>query len=151
MKMTCPLYVMFMLFVFVSWGYLSGFAELPAQETSTTSLFDGTFSGWEGDTASVWRIENDTIVAGSMDSPARRNEFLCTKSKYSDFELTLEFKTTGIEKINAGVQFRTRLLRESHAAGEQQYNEVIGYQADIGDGYHGCLYCLLYTSPSPRD
>ncbi len=141
MKMTCPLNVMFMLFVFVSWGYLSGITESHAQEKGAkVALFDGTFSGWEGDTASVWRIENDTIVAGSMDSPARRNEFLCSKSKYSDFELTLEFKTNGTKKINAGVQFRTQLMREKHASKAQQYNEVVGYQADIGDGYHGCLY-----------
>jgi hypothetical protein len=31
-------------------------------------LFDGrTFTGWEGDTATVWRIDDGTIVAGSLD------------------------------------------------------------------------------------
>ncbi len=108
------------------------------------SLFDGTFSGWEGDIENTWRIEDGTIIAGSMAGPAPRNEFLCSKSKYSDFELTLEFKTTGTEKINAGIQFRTQLASGAHASGqqeaEQEYHEVIGYQADIGEGYHGCLY-----------
>ena len=117
------------------------FAQSPKK---SVSLFDGTsFSGWRGDTAETWRIESGTIVAGSMDKPAARNEFLCTEARYSDFDLTLEFKIVGTEKLNAGVQFRTELIREEHAEGRhaaEQYSEVCGYQADIGTGYHGCLY-----------
>jgi hypothetical protein len=118
--------------------------EQTEAEQSKVSLFDGTFSGWEGDTENTWRIEDGTIIAGSMEKAAPRNEFLCTTTKYSDFELTLEFKTTGTEKINAGVQFRSELLRHKQLPGEpkpkQEYHEIIGYQADIGEGYHGCLY-----------
>ena len=103
------------------------------QKPGPVSLFDGTsFEGWEGDTEKTWRIENETIIAGSADKAAPQNEFICTTSRYSDFELTLEFRTTGTEKINAGVQFRTERIPDHH--------EVIGYQADIGEGYYGCLY-----------
>ena len=113
-------------------------------EPNKAKLFDGTFAGWEGDTKNTWRIENGTIVAGYMDKAAPRNEFLCTTTKYSDFELTLEFKTTGTKKINAGVQFRSELLRKKPPKDQpkpvQQFHEIVGFQADIGDGYHGCLY-----------
>ena len=121
-------------------------SDISAQhsDSNKTKLFDGTFTGWEGDTEKTWRIEDGTIIAGSMDKAAPRNEFLCTTAKFSDFELTLEFKTTGTEKINAGVQFRSELLRKRWIKDQpkpvQEYHEVVGYQADIGDGYHGCLY-----------
>ena len=108
-----------------------------AQDTSTTSLFDGTFNGWEGDTENTWRIENGVIVAGSDDSAAPRNEFLTTVKKYGDFDLRLKFKTTGTKKINCGIQFRSERVREKDGL---PLNEVIGYQADIGENVHGYLY-----------
>lgn len=100
-------------------------------------LFDGkTFDGWEGDTATTWRIEDGEIAAGSVDKKQPRNEFLSTKADYANFELKLEFKLQGDPKtgfINGGVQFRS----ERHPNGF----EMIGYQADIGDPkYWGALY-----------
>ncbi len=101
-------------------------------------LFDGkTFMGWEGDTQSTWRIENGEIVAGSLDKKQARNEFLSTTETYSDFELTLEFKLTGVPGsgfINGGVQFRSERMTDPAW-------EMKGYQADIGDPkYWGALY-----------
>jgi|LakMenEpi03Aug12_release.lakeMendotaPanAssembly.Ray.scaffolds.fasta_scaffold116444_2 hypothetical protein len=96
-------------------------------------LFDGrTFSGWNGDTATTWRIEDGTIVAGDAARPAARNEFLATDRSFSDFELALEYKLDCGQKCNAGVQFRTTRVPNHH--------EVIGYQADIGPGWDGSLY-----------
>jgi hypothetical protein len=41
------------------------------------SLFDGkTFAGWEGDTKKTWRVEEGSIVGGSLDAEVPRNEFL---------------------------------------------------------------------------
>lgn len=98
------------------------------------ALFDGkTFAGWEGDTAKTWRIEDGCIVGGSLDVAVPRNEFLCSKQTYGDFELKLKFKLLGDPKqVNAGVQFRTKRIPNHH--------EVSGYQADIGQGYWGALY-----------
>jgi len=101
------------------------------------SLFDGkTFDGWEGDTASTWRIENGEIVAGSVDKKQPRNEFLSTKADYANFELKLEFKLVGDPKsgfVNGGVQIRSERIPDHY--------EMIGYQADIGDPkYWGALY-----------
>ena len=97
-------------------------------------LFDGkTFTGWDGDTEKTWRIEDGVIVGGSLDAVVPRNEFLCTTKTYGDFELRVKFKLLGDpEKVNAGVQIRTKRIPKHH--------EVIGYQADIGQGYWGALY-----------
>lgn len=95
------------------------------------SLFDGkTFTGWEGN-LEWFRIQDGAIVGGSLEKPVPRNEFLCTEKVYKDFELRLQFKVLG-EKVNAGIQIRTRRIPNHH--------EVIGYQADLGDGWWGSLY-----------
>ncbi|WP_084416813.1 DUF6265 family protein [Mariniblastus fucicola] len=108
------------------------------QSKQRVSLFDGsTFQDWNGDTENTWRIKDGAIVAGSMDKPAARNEFLVTSKKYSDFDLRLKFKITGTQKINCGVQFRSERATEQD---DVPLHEVIGYQADIGDDVHGCLY-----------
>lgn len=96
-------------------------------------LFDGhSLKGWVGDTEHVWRVQDGAIVAGSLTHRAERNEFLSTEREFGDFDLTLKFKITGKDRVNAGVQFRTKRIPNHH--------EVIGYQADIGPGYYGCLY-----------
>lgn len=102
---------------------LTGVAEL--------RLFDGaTFTGWEGN-LDWFRIEQGEIVAGTFEKPIPQNEFLCTKESYEDFDLTLEVKLTG-KGANAGIQFRTARIPNHH--------EVSGYQADMGEGWWGCLY-----------
>ena len=98
------------------------------------SLFDGkSFDGWEGDTEKTFRIEEGCIVAGSLDVVVPRNEFLCTRKTYGDFELKVKFKLIGDKaKANAGIQFRTQRIPNHH--------EVSGYQADVGQDYWGALY-----------
>ena len=100
---------------------------------SGTPLFDGqSFAGWNGDTKRLWRIENGAIVAGDERQAVPRNEFLATNREFEDFELRYEYRIDGIDKPNAGVQFRSRRVPDHH--------EVIGYQADIGPGITGALY-----------
>jgi len=105
-----------------------------AADAEPKALFDGkTLTGWEGDTDKTWRIEDGTIVGGSLDAVVPRNEFLCTTKAYGDFDLKLHFKLVGDRKqVNAGVQFRTKRIPKHH--------EVSGYQADIGQHYWGALY-----------
>jgi hypothetical protein len=94
-------------------------------------IFDGkTFEGWEGD-LKIFRIQDGAIVGGSLKDKVARNEFLCTKKTYSDFELRLKVKLLG-EGANAGIQFRTKRIPNHH--------EVTGYQADMGQGWWGALY-----------
>lgn len=96
-------------------------------------LFDGkTLDGWEGN-LDYFRVEDGAIVAGNLNKATPRNEFLCTKKAYSDFELRLKVKLSGDPaSANAGVQIRSRRI--------PNHNEMIGYQADMGQQYWGCLY-----------
>ena len=115
----------------VACPWVAAAEQPPAAPVET--LFDGTtFAGWNGDTKATWRIEDGTIVAGSPTAAAPRNEFLATDRTFGDFELRFEYKIDGSKDLNAGVQFRTVRIPNHH--------EVIGYQADIGDAYEGCLY-----------
>lgn len=94
-------------------------------------LFNGkTFDGWQGD-LKTFRIEDGAIVGGSLAAPIPRNEFLTTTEEFDDFELRLKFKLLG-EKTNAGIQIRSQRIPDHH--------EMIGYQADLGQTYWGCLY-----------
>ncbi|MGB8853763.1 MAG: PVC-type heme-binding CxxCH protein, partial [Pirellulales bacterium] len=104
-----------------------------ARAAEPVSLFDGTsFTGWNGDTAKTWRIEDGTIVAGSPDKAAPRNEFLATDKEFENFELTLDYKMDCTGGCNAGIQFRSKRVPNHH--------EVSGYQADIAPGITGALY-----------
>jgi len=96
------------------------------------AIFDGkSFDGWEGD-LKIFRVEDGAIVGGSLEHKIVRNEFLCTKNPYSDFELRLKVKLLGGDGANAGIQFRTTRIPNHH--------EVSGYQADMGTGWWGALY-----------
>ena len=94
-------------------------------------LFDGhSFEGWEGN-LQWFRLERGAIVGGSLSQKIPRNEFLCTRRQFRNFELELKVKLEA-GKGNAGIQIRSRRIPDHH--------EVIGYQADMGQVYWGALY-----------
>jgi len=102
-----------------------------AAEPPFVPLFDGkSFSGWEGN-LELFRIEQGAVVGGFLDRPVPRNEYLCSTRRYRDFELRFSFRLVG-ENVNAGVQFRS-----DRVPGR---SEMVGYQADMGQQYWGCLY-----------
>ena len=82
---------------------------LPAVAGEPVALFDGkTFAGWEGNTDSVWRIEDGALTAGSLEKKQEKNDFLATTKEYGDFELTLKWRLEGTEGfVNGGVQIRS--------------------------------------------
>ena len=94
-------------------------------------LFDGkTLDGWEGN-RTMFRVEDGAIVAGTMKQSIQHNYFLTSTREYADFELRLKFRLAG-KDANAGIQIRSRRIPDHH--------EMIGYQADLGQQYWGCLY-----------
>jgi len=102
-----------------------------AAEDGIAPLFDGkTFAGWEGNLQS-FRVEDGAIVGGSLKASVPHNDFLCTTKEYGDFELRLKFRLLG-KGANGGVQIRSQRVPNHH--------EVSGYQADMANGYWGCLY-----------
>jgi hypothetical protein len=98
------------------------------------TLFDGkTLDGWEGDTSHTWSVHDGAITAGTLDVQVPHNEFLATTTSFENFELRLKFRLEGSDGfVNAGVQFRSRRI--------PNHFEMIGYQADLGEGFYGCLY-----------
>lgn len=94
-----------------------------------TPLFDGkTLDGWEGDT-SLWAAKDGMLVGTSPG--LKHNDFLSTTRTYGDFILKFSFRMTGDANSNSGAQFRSVRVPG---------HEMSGYQADIGQGYWGCLY-----------
>lgn len=112
-------------------SFCTSVAKADDAKADWTPLFDGrTFDGWNGN-LDWFRIEDGAIVAGTLDRPIPRNEFLATDAEYGDFELKLKFKLLG-KFTNAGVQVRSRRIPDD--------SEMIGYQADLGNGWWGSLY-----------
>lgn len=107
-------------------------ADVAAAETKEAAfrpLFNGKdLTGWNGN-LQVWSVENGVIVGQSQGLP--NNEFLATNDSFDDFELRVTFRLKdGVG--NSGIQFRSQRIPNHH--------EMIGYQADVGEQYWGCLY-----------
>lgn len=98
------------------------------------SLFDGrSFAGWDGDTNKIWSIQGGVIQGGSLTVEVPRNEFLATTRSFTNFVLRAKFKIEGTQGfVNSGIQVRSQRVPND--------SEMIGYQADIGDGWWGALY-----------
>lgn len=117
-------------------------SDEPSQSPSASALeegyrwlFDGSsLQGWEGN--SDWfRVEDGSVVAGSIERPIPHNEFLCTDRQYGNFELKLQARLKGAGD-NAGVQFRTSRIPNS--------TEVSGYQCDVGSAWNRPVWGGLY-------
>src|SRR5262249_16320672 len=78
-----------------------------------------------------WSYKQGALV-GSAPKGLKFNTFLCSKKKYSDFELRFEVKLTG-GGANSGVQIRSEIFNPKTFA-------VKGPQCDMGGGYWGSLY-----------
>ncbi|MBL8233949.1 MAG: DUF1080 domain-containing protein [Bryobacterales bacterium] len=106
-------------------------APLVAQQ-GFRPLFNGKdLSEWIIDTPGLWRVEKGVIIGNSPG--LKYNDFLRTKKTYKNFILQVTFRMTDATgKANSGIQFRSKPMPDSH--------EVIGYQADMGQEYWGCLY-----------
>lgn len=102
--------------------------SVPMDTVSTVDavpLFDGrTLAGWEGNLAN-WRVEDQALVAGSLNAKQPHNEFLATTRDYGNFELILRYKVEGTGPlVNGGVQFWSQRVPGGF--------EMSGYQADLG-------------------
>lgn len=110
---------------------VAAFAEDKPKEDEKgfVPLFNGKdLTGWEGN-KELWSVQDGVLVGKSPG--IKRNEFLATTREFGDFELRMEFRMKD-GKGNSGVQFRSKRAKGSTA--------VIGYQADLGNGYWGSLY-----------
>ena len=104
-------------------------------------LFDGTvLTQWEGN-AYWFRTEGTAVVAGRLEEKIPENQFLCTTDQFDNFDLRMEVRMRGTGR-NAGVQFRSRRPKTTDQGVPP--NEVIGYQADMGQGWGESIWGALY-------
>ena len=110
------------------WVRLLGGEPALVETTGFEPLFNGKdLSGWEGDTA-LWSARDGKLVGTSHG--LKYNDFLSTEREFGDFLFKLTFHMADGQG-NSGVQFRSDRLPP---------HEMIGYQADLGANYWGCLY-----------
>ncbi len=110
----------------------------PLPESGFTQIFDGkTLTNWDCD-PDFWRIENGAIVGETKaDHQPKQNIFCIYKSgKPADFELRLQYKLTGAQTGNTGIQYRSVELPDVAKW------VLKGYQFDIdaAQKYSGQLY-----------
>ena len=118
---------------------LSCSRELNAQDEpgKDISLFDGkTLAGWKVTNPAdkgLWKVVDSVITGGDGTHKIKSNSYLQTEHEYGDFEFRCLFRLSGDSRtgmINSGIQYRSKVVD----------NNMVGYQADIGNGYWGDLY-----------
>jgi hypothetical protein len=118
---------------------LSCSPELNAQDEpgKEISLFDGkTLSGWKVTNPAdkeLWKVVDSVITGGDGTHKIKSNSYLQTEQEYGDFEFRCLFRLSGdgdTGMINSGIQYRSKVID----------NNMVGYQADIGNGYWGDIY-----------
>ena len=85
---------------------------------------------WEG-LEQYWKIDGASVTGHAKEDP-KFNTFLCSKAKYSDFELSFKVKLVG-GKGNSGIQVRSKVV-------DAKKFVVHGPQCDMGQQYWGSLY-----------
>ena len=114
--------------IITRWARLLSGLPAVTETAGFTPLVDAKdLTGWEGD-KELWSVRDGVLIGHSPG--IKHNEFLATTRPYGDFVLSLNFRMID-GKGNSGVQFRS--IRVPN-------REMSGYQADIGEGFWGCLY-----------
>jgi hypothetical protein len=107
------------------------------QTEQTLPLFDGkSLQGWKTfpeEYQQLWRVEDNVIIGGDGIQKIPVNVYLHTEKEYGDFEFRCLFRLSGDPStgmINSGIQYRS-FIKDGN---------MVGYQADIGNGYWGDIY-----------
>ncbi|PXX21490.1 DUF1080 domain-containing protein [Arenibacter sp. ARW7G5Y1] len=82
----------------------------------------------------LWKVIDGMVIGGDGLSNVPTNTYLCSTKTYEDFELRCLFRLSGNPDsggmINSGIQYRSSIIE----------GKMVGYQADIGNGYWGDIY-----------
>lgn len=107
------------------------------QALYTKSLFDGnTLRGWKSfpkEHQSQWKVQDGLIIGGDGINKIPENIYLYSEEEFEDFEFRCLFRLSGDSNtgmINSGIQYRSKI----------EDGNMVGYQADIGNGYWGDIY-----------
>ena len=123
-------------FILVSQVF-SGLLVFAQSSGKAETLFDGkTLTGWktvDPADAKLWFVKDSVIRSGDGVKKIPANTYLYTLKEYGDFEFRCLFRLSGdpaTGMINSGIQYRSLI----------EGDKMVGYQADIGNGYWGDLY-----------
>jgi Domain of Unknown Function (DUF1080) len=110
----------------------------PFQEEGYQEIFDGkSLQGWDCD-ADFWRVEAGAIVGETtLEHQPKQNTFCIWKGgQPADFDLRLQYRLTGTNDGNSGIQYRSVEMPEVAKW------VMKGYQADIdlAQKYTGQIY-----------
>lgn len=104
---------------------------------NTKSIFNGkTMDGWitlPEKNQYLWKVRDSVLVGGDDVLKISENNYLYTTDHFEDFEFRCLFRLSGdsdIGLINSGIQYRSQIID----------GNMVGYQADIGNGYWGDIY-----------
>jgi hypothetical protein len=101
-----------------------------AESGGPSKFIEPTLSGWEG-LKEYWEYKDGAVI-GSSPKGLKFNTFLCSRKKYSDFELSFQVRLKD-GRGNSGVQIRSKIA-------DPKVYAVAGPQCDMGDIYWGSLY-----------
>jgi hypothetical protein len=109
----------------------------PLEETGFRQIFDGTMKDWDGD-PDFWKI-TDGVMTGETTAehqPPQNIFCIWRGGKPADFELKLQYRLTGANTGNSGIQYRSEELPDVAKW------VLKGYQADIDaeQRYTGQIY-----------
>ena len=112
-------------------------AKAAARPLKAQSLFDGkTLAGWKTVKPAhqkSWYVQDSVLMTGDRKTKIPENNYLYTEKEFGDFEFRCLFRLSGDPKtgmINSGIQYRSQVKN----------GLMVGYQADIGNGYWGDIY-----------
>jgi len=107
-------------------------------DTASSSFFNGKdLEGWEG-LSQYWSVKDGAIVGSTFPKGGSFNTFLCSKNKYTDFELQFKVRLRGQGwDGNSGVQIRSKI---PDSPKDREQFAVEGPQCDMGQVYWGSLY-----------
>lgn len=116
----------------------SGDPIAPIEESGFRQIFDGrSLKGWDCN-PDFWRVEDGNIVGETTAAHQPKQNIFCIwrDGRPADFELKLQYRLTGADTGNSGIQYRS-IERLDVARWVMQ-----GYQADIDakQQYTGQIY-----------
>jgi hypothetical protein len=110
----------------------------PLTESGFKPIFDGkTLKGWDCD-PDFWHVENGAMVGQTtMQHQPKQNIFCIWKGgQPGDFELKLEYKMTGVNNGNSGIQYRSVELPDVAKWVMKGYQ----FDIDLAQQYTGQIY-----------
>lgn len=109
----------------------------PLEEAGFRPIFDGTLKNWDGD-PDFWKVVNGVMTGETTtEHQPKQNIFIIWRGgQPGDFELKLDYKLSGADTGNSGIQYRSEELPDVARW------VLKGYQADIDarQTYTGQIY-----------